>query len=115
MTSYSLHPRNNKTDYHTGVAVDVHRDGVPVATCYEDPERTGGGRIYGKVSVSLQKVRWAGERPDEAKDLPYAQRPRHLIFDFVCKEAQTAAEALPEVIGHVELLIEWRAAREQSG
>ncbi len=114
MAAYSLILKNNRTNYHEGVAVDVHRDGVPVATCYEDPERTGGGRIYGKVSVSLQKIRWAGEMPDAVTDIPWSQRPRHLIFDFVCKTAQTASEALPEVIEHVEQLIEWRKSRKRA-
>lgn len=111
MNDYELVPQNNRTNYHEGVAVDVHRAGIPVATCYEDPGRTGGGLIYGKVSVSLQKLRWVGEMPDEAKDLLYARRPHYLAYDFVCKGAQTAAEALPEVIEHVERLIAWRDGR----
>ena len=35
MAAYSLILKNNRTNYHEGVAVDVHRDGVPVDASYE--------------------------------------------------------------------------------
>ena len=109
---YVLRPQNNKTDHHTGRAVEVVRDGVHVATVFEDPERTGGRRVYGKTHVSMSKVAWAGERPDAALDLYYHDRPTELIFDFVSRdEAQTAEETLREVVERVERLLAWRARR----
>lgn len=110
MTTYMLHPRGNVPDYHSGRAVDVHRDGVHVATVYEDPERTGGRTVYGRAFVSTNPVRWAGERPDEATDLPFRSRPRELAYDFV-SASQTAEEAVPEVRAHVEALLAWRSVR----
>lgn len=111
--TYTLHPQNNTPDYHSGRRFDVLRDGVPVATICEDPERTGGRRVYGKTHVSMSKVVWdGGERPDNARDLRYSDRPVELIFDFVSRdEAQTAEETLPEVIERVERLLAWRAQR----
>lgn len=110
---YTLRPQGNVPDYHSGRRFDVLRDGVPVATICEDPERTGGRRCYGKTQVSMSKVAWdGGERPDDARDLHYHDRPRELIFDFVSRDdAQTAEETLPEVVERVERLLAWRAQR----
>ena len=110
--AYTLRPQNNTPDYHSGRRFDVLRDGVPVATICEDPERTGGRRAYGKTQVSMSKIVWAGERPDDARDLRYCDRPTYLLFDFVSRdEAQTAEETLPEVVERVERLLAWRARR----
>lgn len=108
---YELVPIPDTRSATCGVAVDVLCDGFRVATVYEDPSRTGGLRRYDTAFVSMNHLRWAGESPDMAHDLPRWQRPTYLAYDFVCNSAQTAEEALPEVAEHVAALVRWRDER----
>lgn len=99
MANYTLEKDPHPPTYHQGVRFRVLRDGVEVASIFEDPSRTGGREVYGTASVSMSAVLWSGRLPDGSN--------AHLGFDFV-SDFEAAPEVLPEVTRRVEALLAWR-------